>query len=428
MLPCSTYVLDHTLELAPDDLFNIVKGFVRPLLSDPMKPLSEGAYNAMHFTLTGVEWDAERKAIKVIAQLCVPRQEDHWRLQEADTYEIIYTPTIKLDNVSSMALAQVEVTTLSEETGDEKLTARIRARPGTEAEQLAIQLAAYIVRETACTAYKHHTELAEAREAAYEKWREWLEAKIKPLMSEKRDRELGFSVECQRTLCSLNTDIDHFVDQLRDLTNPIPAERFTTEKGYISLSPTPLTYHYQPGQPPVLYMWGLHHTVKNGVETVSHLGPLILFKIITPSDGRIGVVATCLHPAVERYFEGLVEKINRQYPKAREAGEPTGAELAARVRAILEAIDRLNSQQVPTEPPPTRKNTGRKSGKNTETATKVAKARLIMELKNKGQTVACDQVPVSPTTLRKWRNDPDILSEMEQLRQDSDFLKDLETS
>lgn len=428
MLPCSTYVLDHTLELAPDDLFSIVKGFVRPLLSDPMKPLSEGAYNVMHFTLTGVEWDAECKAIKVIAQLYVPRQEDHWRLQEADTCEIIYTPTIKLDNVSSMALAQVEVTTLSEETGDEKLTARIRARPGTEAEQLAIQLAAYIVRETACTAYKHHTELAEAREAAYEKWREWLEAKIKPLMSEKRDRELGFSVECQRTLCSLNTDIDHFVDQLRDLTNPIPAERFTTEKGYISLSPTPLTYHYQPGQPPVLYMWGLHHTVKNGVETVSHLGPLILFKIITPSDGRIGVVATCLHPAVERYFEGLVEKINRQYPKAREAGEPTGAELAARVRAILEAIDRLNSQQVPTEPPPTRKNTGRKSGKNTETATKVAKARLIMELKNKGQTVACDQVPVSPTTLRKWRNDPDILSEMEQLRQDSDFLKDLETS
>ena len=343
MLPCSTYVLDHTLELAPDDLFSIVEGFVRPLLSDPMKPLSEGAYNVMHFTLTGVEWDAERKAIKIIAQLYVPRQEDHWRLQEADTYEIIYTPTIKLDNVSSMALAQVEVTTLSEETGDEKLTARITARPGTEAEQLAIQLAAYIVRETACTAYKHHTELAEAREAAYEKWREWLEAKIKPLMSKKRDRELGFSVECQRTLGPLNADVDHFVDQLRDLTNPVPAERFTTEKGYISLSPTPLTYRHQPGQPPVLYMWGLHHTVKQDVETVSHLGPLILFKIITPSDGRFGVIATCLHPAVERYFEGLVEKIKRQCPKAREAGEPTGAELAARVRAILEAIDRLSS-------------------------------------------------------------------------------------
>jgi hypothetical protein len=229
--------------------------------------------------------------------------------------------------------------------------------------------------------------LAEAREAAYEKWREWLEAKIKPLMSEKRDRELGFYVECQRTLCSLNTDVDHLVDQLRDLTNPVPAERFTTEKGYISLSPAPLTYHYQPGQPPVLYMWGLHHTVKNGVETVSHLGPLILFKIITPSDGRFGVIATCLHPAVERYFEGLVGSIKQRYPEAREEGELPTAEPAARMGAILEAIDRLTSmidrrisQRMRKEPqPPTGDGTGRKHGPTVKTR---ERARVFKRLKD----------------------------------------------
>ena len=131
---------------------------------------------------------------------------------------------------------------------------------------------------------------------------------------------------------------------------------------------------------------------------------------------------------MKRYFEWLVEKIKRRYPKAREEGEPTTAELAARMRAILEAIDRLTSQQVQTEPTPTRKGAGRKRGKNIDTATKVAKARLIMELQNKDQTVACGQVPVSPATFRKWHDDPDVLSEMERLRQDINFLKDLKTS
>ena len=108
MLPCSTYVLDHTLALTPDHLFDVVAGFVSRLLSDPPRPLS--ARNPVHFTLTGVEWDAGRTTINVNVQLNLPRQEDRWHLRDTGTYQIVHAPVIQWDSGSSMALVRVQVT------------------------------------------------------------------------------------------------------------------------------------------------------------------------------------------------------------------------------------------------------------------------------------------------------------------------------
>jgi hypothetical protein len=71
------------------------------------------------------------------------------------------------------------------------------------------------------------------------------------------------------------------------------------------------------------------------------------------------------------------------------------------------------------------KDTVRKRGPNIETPFKVAKARLIMELKNVSQTVACGRVPVSPHTFRQHMNSPKVLAEMGRLRRDKDFLKEI---
>jgi hypothetical protein len=65
-------------------------------------------------------------------------------------------------------------------------------------------------------------------------------------------------------------------------------------------------------------------------------------------------------------------------------------------------------------------------GKNLETPFKVARARLIMQLKNTSQTVACGLAPVSPHTFREWFDDPDVLHEMERLRHDPSFLDEIE--
>jgi hypothetical protein len=293
MLPCSTYVLDHTLPVTPDGLFDIVQQFVENLPSGSSQPL--GVYGDVHFTLTGVEWGADHRTIDVLAQLSVPRQEDHWRLHEADAYELVHAPTIRWDDLSSMTLVSIEVIP----SAAEELPARIMARPGTAAEQLAIRLAAHIVRETAVTSYPSHADKVAAQEAAYEKWKRWLETRLEPLMSDKMDRKLGFSVGQSRVLF-LNVGSDYFVTQLRELTDQVHVERFITEKGYISLRPTHLTYHPRLDRSFVLYLWGRHHKVEDGAETISHLGPVILLRVTPLTDKRIEVTATCVLSAVER--------------------------------------------------------------------------------------------------------------------------------
>ena len=66
-------------------------------------------------------------------------------------------------------------------------------------------------------------------------------------------------------------------------------------------------------------------------------------------------------------------------------------------------------------------------GKNIDTVIKVAKARLIVELKGHeiSQRAACDRARTSPKTLRKYQDDPDVLDELERLRQDRDFLDEI---
>jgi len=64
-------------------------------------------------------------------------------------------------------------------------------------------------------------------------------------------------------------------------------------------------------------------------------------------------------------------------------------------------------------------------GKNIDTATKVAKARLIREWRQVNQQTACDLAGTTPKTFRKYHNDPDVLAEMERLRQDEDFQEEI---
>lgn len=71
------------------------------------------------------------------------------------------------------------------------------------------------------------------------------------------------------------------------------------------------------------------------------------------------------------------------------------------------------------------KGTSKKRGPNIDTPEKVAKARLIMELKHRGQTVACNLASVAPATFRKWRNHPKVLHKMEKLRRDREFLEEI---
>jgi hypothetical protein len=70
----------------------------------------------------------------------------------------------------------------------------------------------------------------------------------------------------------------------------------------------------------------------------------------------------------------------------------------------------------------------RKRGKNIDTAIKVAKARLIIERKGHKitQRTACDLAGVSPKTFRKYRDDPDVITEMERLRKDNHFQEEIE--
>jgi len=313
MLPKSTYVLDHTLPVSPDHLFDIVEDFVSAHLSDAPQPLGSGL---THFTLAGVEWAADHRTIHINVQLFVPRQENQWHLQEGKSYEIKHTQKTRWDEPCSDVLVPVE--TVPAEDG--KSRARIVAHPGTEAEQLAIRLAAHIVRETACTSYRNHDELVATQDAAHEKWVKWLEARITRMMIEKEteERAFVFPVERQVTLHSLETMTDIFMRRLRVHTKLAHLERFYTETGYISLRA-----HYVPGRPeqdrlPSMYFFAWDHTIKEGVEAKppTPIGPVIFVQVHQLGPCRIDVVARCTHLRVETYFEQLVGDVGKWYPEA----------------------------------------------------------------------------------------------------------------
>ena len=325
MFPCPICVLDHTLPVPPGELFDVVEEFVTPHLSDPPRPLGPGP---VHYTLTGVEWGPEHRTIDVNARLCVPRLDERYHLQEADAWEIEHVQEIKWDDLTTNVLVSVQATPA----GDEQVQARIVAHPGTEAEQIAVRLAAHIVRETACTAYADHAELVAAQNAAAEKWVEWLDARITRLMAEKEAEEKAFvfPVERQITLRSLSTTVDIFIEELWKHLHRFPPEDVPTGDGHISLRP-----HYAPGHPepiesPSLYVFARHHTVKDGAEVAppTIIGPVIFVKAYRRGTERIDVVVTCLHRTLEGYLERLVGMIRDWHPEARVDGEPGRSEAA----------------------------------------------------------------------------------------------------
>ena len=92
---------------------------------------------------------------------------------------------------------------------------------------------------------------------------------------------------------------------------------------------------------------------------------------------------------------------------------------------------KVNELQKKLGVPPAAVKGGKKRGKNLDTAEKVAKARLILErlerLGRRNQKAACDFARTTPHTFRKWLHDPDVLKEMERLKQDPNFLNELES-
>jgi hypothetical protein len=69
----------------------------------------------------------------------------------------------------------------------------------------------------------------------------------------------------------------------------------------------------------------------------------------------------------------------------------------------------------------------RKRGRNIDTIPKVAKAGLILELKKRliSQRKACELAGTSPKTYRRYWDHPDVLEEMERLRQDKEYMDSL---
>ena len=98
------------------------------------------------------------------------------------------------------------------------------------------------------------------------------------------------------------------------------------------------------------------------------------------------------------------------------------------IKVVHEHFDEIIPHQSPA---PTERRARVKRGKNIDTAPKVAKARLILEKLNRtdrgSQRLACNLAGTTPYTFRRWRDDPDILEQMDELRQDSAFLKELES-
>ena len=340
MFPRSICVLDHTLPVPPGELFDVVEEFVTPHLSDPLRPLGPGL---VHYTLTGVEWGKEHGTIDVNARLCVPRLEERYHLQEADAWEIEHVQEIEWDDLTANVLVSVQVTPA----GDEQVQARIVAHPGTEAEQIAVRLAAHIVRETACTAYADHAELVAAQNAAAEKWVEWLDARITRLMAEREAEEEAFvfPVERQITLRSLSTTVDIFIEELWKHLHRFPPENVPTDDGHISLRS-----HYAPGYPeliesPSLYVFARHHTVKDGAEVAppTIIGPVIFVKAYRRGTERVDVVVTCLHRTLEGYLERLVGMIRDWHPEARVEKRQTVADSTMTGEKTYQDIRRLIS-------------------------------------------------------------------------------------
>ena len=421
MLPKSTYVLDHTLPVSPDHLFDIVEDFVSAPLSDVPQPLGPAP---THFTLASVEWAADHRTIHVNAQLFVPRQENQWHLQEGESYETKHTKTTRWDELCSDVLVPVE--TVPAEDGNSR--ARIVAHPGTEAEQLAIRLAAHIVRETACTSYSDHAELVAAQDAAHEKWVKWLDARITKLMIEKQTQERAFvfPVERQVTLRSLETTVDIFMRRLRVSTKLAHLERFYTEKGYISLRA-----HYVPGRPvqdrlPSMYFFAWDHTIKEGVEAKppTPIGPVIFVQVHQLGPCRIDVVARCTHLRVEIYFEQLVGDVREWYPEARverkrewrptgEKREATKVESVARLLSVVKRVLRLMASQ--RKPDTGEGNSDSAGGQREAEATAAggqAEAEATEAIENGQREPPFPGFPKSVAAIEKWRKSYQAICEI----------------
>jgi len=412
MLPQSTYVLDHTLPVSPDHLFDIVEDFVSAHLSDTPQPLGPGL---THFTLAGVEWAADHRTIHINVELFVPRQENQWHLREGKSYEIKHTKSTRWGEPCSDVLVRVE--TVPAEDGNSR--ARIVAHPGTEAEQLAIRLAAHIVRETACTSYRSHDELVVAQDAAHEKWVKWLEARITRMMIEKQteERAFVFPVERRVTLRSLETTVDIFMRRLRVRTKLAHLERFYTDTGFISLRA-----HYVPGRPeqdrlPSMYFFAWGHTIKEGVEAKppTPIGPVIFVQVHQLGPCQIDVVARCTHLRVEVYFEQLVGDVRGWYPEARverkrewrptgEKREATKAELVARLLSVAKRVLRLMASQ--RKPDTGEGNSDSAGGQREAEATAArgqAEAEATEAIENGQREPPFPGFPKSEAAIEKWR-------------------------
>jgi len=151
------------------------------------------------------------------------------------------------------------------------------------------------------------------------------------------------------------------------------------------------------------------------------------WQMIKRSDGAPGSSTIGIVQLLPADAGTIIRFVTRQFFRQQPVTEEGKAFFRDFIQLVKTHFDQL---AIHTPPPSAIQRTGTKRGKNMETATKVAKARLILEqLERKGkktQKLACDMAKTTPHTFRTWFHDPDVLQEMEQLRQDPDFEKELE--
>ena len=114
-----------------------------------------------------------------------------------------------------------------------------------------------------------------------------------------------------------------------------------------------------------------------------------------------------------------------------EKPEPMGDVLKGLYRAVHGEVHRIAGQRAAqAEAQVTTLEGGSRNkprGMNIGTAARVAEALLRLKIKGHKikQQTACELAGVSPKTLRKYQNDPDVLDELERLRQDKDLLDEI---
>ncbi len=175
-------------------------------------------------------------------------------------------------------------------------------------------------------------------------------------------------------------------EQLITLPRGVPGE--TTEAGRMRLAIEAHAYRKKPPSPHPLAPREVVVDLEKPIESRR-----VIVLTVLPLDDKIKVAVRCLEPKLEDYSHKLLETAEQEFGV---------------VSQTLAGSSR-----------------GRKRKPNIDTPIKVAKARLIMELRSVNQTVACGRVQVSPHTFRKHHNHPDVLAEMERLRQDKDFLEEV---